>query len=372
MYTNVTRLPIEKRIDWLFNLADRHGATFRSPDAWLARERYLAQHPTAIAVLKCMDGRINLPLMTNTPAGILMPFRNLGGAFDLGWPHLGEVLAHHVQGWVRAGRRVLFLVTYHFSKGDPHRGCAGFNYDTEAAYAHTQVIRRQMKQIFGAEHATIYPLICGIETDEDTIIVHGKNGDKLDMSSIKFEERETLEPRLAALLPDMPAQMRADLLPLLYGNLDTITRVREQAARRERHLDIEHREWMICVGRGFDFLHTPNLALIIGPYSPNLDVPIGKAAGIIQSNMRSGRIPDDGFLLLASVPYMEVGIDRARAELKSIFLARFAAEVVRNEYPELAEKMFIRTAVLDWHSRTLETIGEDEAENDRGDLAASF
>jgi len=372
MYTNVTRLPIEKPIDWLFNLADRHGNTFRSPEAWLARERYLAEHPTAIAVMKCMDGRINLPVMTNTPPGILMPFRNLGGAFDLGWPHLGEVLAHHVQNWVRVGRRVLFLVTYHYSKGDPHRGCAGFNYDTEAAYAHTQVIRRQMQQIFGAEHSTIYPLICGIETDEDTIVVHGTNGEKLDMSQITPDERSTLEPRLAALLPDMPAQMRADLLPLLLGNLDTIARVREQAARHERLLDIEHREWMICVGRGFDFLHTPNLALIIGPYSPNLDVPIGKAAGIIEGNMRSGRIPDDGFLLLASVPYMEIGIDRARAELKSIFLARFAAEVIRNERPELAEKMFIRTAVLDWHARTLETIAEDAAENDQGDIAASF
>lgn len=372
MYTNVTRLPIEKRIDWLYNLADRHGATFRGPEAWLARKRYLAEHPTAIAVLKCMDGRINLPVMTNTPPGILMPFRNLGGAFDLGWPHLGEVLAHHVQGWVNAGRRVLFLVTYHYSKGDPHRGCAGFNYDTEAAFAHTQVIRRQMEQIFGAEHATIYPLICGIETDEDTIVVHGAGGEKLDLSLLTPDEALTLEPRLAALLPDMPAQMRADLLPLLRGNLETIARVREQALRHERHLDIEHREWMICLGRGFDFLHTPNLALIIGPYSPHLDVPIGKAGGIIQANMRSGRIPDDGFLLLASVPYMEIGMDRARAELKSLFLARFAAEVLRNEFPDLSKKMFIRTAVLDWHSRTLEPVGESLADSDRNDMAASF
>ena len=40
-------------------------------------------------------------------------------------------------------------------------------------------------------------------------------------------------------------------------------RVREQARRQERMLDVEHREWMICLGRGF--LHTPNQALIIGP-----------------------------------------------------------------------------------------------------------
>ena len=43
--------PIEQRIDWLFDLAGRHGDLFRSPEAWLARERYLAEHPTAIAVL---------------------------------------------------------------------------------------------------------------------------------------------------------------------------------------------------------------------------------------------------------------------------------------------------------------------------------
>jgi hypothetical protein len=70
--------PIAERIDWLFNLAHRHGKIFRSPEAWLSRERYLSEHPTAIAVLKCMDGRINIPVATNTPTGILMPFRNLG------------------------------------------------------------------------------------------------------------------------------------------------------------------------------------------------------------------------------------------------------------------------------------------------------
>jgi len=352
----IHRKPIQERIDWVFDLADRHGTAYRSPETWLARERYLSEHPTAIAVLKCMDGRINIPIATNTPVGILMPFRNLGGMFDLGWPHLGEVLASHVQRMVHAGRRVLYFITYHFSKGDPHRGCAGFNYDTAAAIAHTYEIRKQVEHIFGSAHGTVYPLVCGFETDEDALIIHGDGGEKLDMATITSADRATLELRLAALLPDMPAQMRADLLPLLQGNLDHIESIRAQMRRGERALDIEHREWMICLGRGFDFLHTPNLALIIGPYSPNLDVPIRTAAGIIQANMQAGRIPDDGFLLLASVPYDEIGVDRARAELKSRFLSSFAAEVIRAEFPELAGKMAMRTAVLDWRSRQLETL----------------
>ena len=344
--------PIGERIDWLLERSRDYSARFCSPENWLARERYLANHPTAIAVLKCMDGRINIPVATKTPLGILQPFRNLGGIFDLGWPHLGEVLAGYVQRCVRDGRRVLLFITYHFSRGDTHRGCAGFAYDTAAATAHTYRIKAQVEAVFGLGHDTVYPLVCGFETDEDALRLHGENGSLLDLSTLDAGDGDSLTPRLAELFPDMPQQVRHDLLPLLTGNLAHIAEVR----RMQRAVDIEHREWMICLGRGFDFLHMPNLALIVGPYSPELADPVGKAVGIIETNMRSGRIPDDGFLLLASVPYEEIGVDRARAELKSAFLAGFAAEVIAREQPALAERMHVRTAVLDWRSRRLELL----------------
>jgi len=129
-------LPIQQRIEWLFDLAYRHADEFVMPEAFLARKRYLAEHPTAILVLKCMDGRINIPIATNTPAGIIQPFRNLGGMFNLGWPHLGETLADAVNKSVNRGRRSLIMITYHYSKGSERRGCAGFNYCTDAARAH--------------------------------------------------------------------------------------------------------------------------------------------------------------------------------------------------------------------------------------------
>ena len=350
---DVHRKPIQQRIAWLADLAERHGEAYRSPEAMLARTRYQSRHPTAIAVLKCMDGRINIPVATGTPVGILMPFRNLGGRFDLGWPHLGEVLTQYVMDRVQEGRQVLFLVTYHFSRDDRHRGCAGFGYDRRAAYEHTQAIHRQISMIFGQSHGTVYPLICGFETDEDALILHGVSGNTLDMSTIHVSELGTLPERLSALLPDMPARLRADLLPLLEGNAHHVAQVRTQIGHGERLLDIEHREWMICLGRGFDFLHTPNLALIVGPYSPDLSEPIVRAAGIIESNMAAGRIPDDGFLLLSSVPYEAIGVDRARAEIKASFLSRFAQNVIREACPALATKMISQTAVLDWHARRL-------------------
>jgi hypothetical protein len=347
--------PIKERIDWLFNHANKHCCEYSSPENWLARTRYLAEHPTAIAVLKCMDGRINIPIATNTPKGIIQPFRNLGGMFDLGWPHLGEVLASYVQNIISEGRHTVILITYHFSKGDPQRGCAGFNYDTEAAIAHTYEIKSQVEAVFGGGHQTVYPIVCGFETDEDALILHGSDGEQLNMADIKTFERDTLRPRLEALYPDMTQQMREDLLPLIEGNLVHI----EEARQTQRELDIVHREWMICIGRGFDFLHMPNIALIIGPYSPSLADPIHKAAGIIESNMQAGRIPDDGFLLFASVPFQDVGVDQARAKVKSKFLCDFAAKEIRQINPELAEKMFVKSAVLNWQSRALEVLSDE-------------
>jgi hypothetical protein len=353
--------PIADRIAWLFGLAERHGAAFRSPEAWLARQRYLAEHPTAIAALKCMDGRINLSVATQTPAGILMPFRNLGGMFNLGWPHLGEILTQHVHSMVQSGRRVLLLITYHWSRGDVRRGCAGFHYNREASMAHTRAIQAQVSHLFGSAHQTVYPLVCGFETDHEALLLHGPGNETLDLADIAPHDTPSLAPRLASLLPDLPPPMQADLLPLLRGNVAHIADMRALSERRERELAIEHREWVICLGRGFDFLHTPNLALIVGPYSPDLAHPIRTAAHIIQSNMDKGRIPDDGFLLLASVPYESMGVERARAELKSRFMEQFASDVIREAYPRLAERMHRRAAVLDWQARRLEVIAAPTA-----------
>ncbi|MBW6508674.1 MAG: hypothetical protein K0A94_03915 [Desulfuromonadales bacterium] len=349
---SIHQQPIVERIAWLDELARRHTTEFRSPDASLAREFYVAKYPTAIMVLKCMDGRINIPFATGTPPGIIQPFRNLGGMFDLGWPHLGEVLAADVHRMLGAGRQILIFITYHFSRGDDSRGCGGFDCNTAAALAHCRQIKQQTEYIFGARHGTIYPLLCGYETDEDALILHGADDELLDLSTLSIADIPSLEHKLSSMFPDMSEQMQHDLLPLLQGNIKRIAQVRTTC----RLLDIEHREWMICLGRGFDFLHTPNLALIIGPYSPDLADPIRKAAGIIEGNMRAGRIPDDGFLLFTSVPYEGIGMDRARAELKSRFLADFAAHVIRSDFPPLAKRMHTQIGVLSWRSRALELL----------------
>jgi len=342
--------PIGERIDWLMELSRTHSARFCSAESHLDRQRYLAEHNTLIVAMKCMDGRIHLPYVTQTPLGIIHPFRNLGGIFDLGWPYLGDMLADTVHEAVSAGRRVLIIITYHFSRGARERGCAGFDCDRQAAQAHAYRIRSQLEVLFGRGHQTVYPLVCGFETDDDALILHGRDQQTLDLSTVPITELDALPSRLAAMFTDMPAPVQRDLLPLVQGNVRHIAEVRTT----DRELNIEHREWVICIGRGFDFLHVPNVALIIGPYSPDLSHPIRQAAGIIRANMESGRIPDDGFLLLSSAPYQEPGTQKARAALKSEFLLDFAANVIRGAFPELAEKMVTRSGILNWSERRLD------------------
>jgi hypothetical protein len=105
MTTPVHARQIAERIDWLMELSRAHSASFCSPENHLARQRYLAEHNTQIIAMKCMDGRIHLPYVTQTPLGVIHPFRNLGGIFELGWPYLGDMLADTVQQAVSRGLR---------------------------------------------------------------------------------------------------------------------------------------------------------------------------------------------------------------------------------------------------------------------------
>jgi len=351
---DIYNMPINERIDWLLNLGKKHSETYCAPDAYLSRKRYSAKHPTMIIALKCMDGRIHIPYATKTPMGIVKPFRNIGGMFNLGWPYLGEVLSNTVNNAIESSQRVLILITYHYSKGDNHRGCAGFNYDCESAKKHVFEIKKQVEHIFGSNHQTVYPLICGFETDEDAIILHEDEKKVLNLAECEDSSNEFLFYKLKSMYPDMPDRILKDLMPLAKGNIEHIQEVRK--SHRNLALDSVHREWIICVGRGFDFLHVPNIALIIGPYSPDLGGPISKAVGIIKSNMSKGMIPDDGFFLLASAPYSEIGADRARAELKSRFLSQYVTDVIKKDYPEMMSLLNKKTAVLNWHTRNLEMI----------------
>jgi len=348
---------IDERIEWLFGMNKAHSDEFMRTR--LSRQLYRVNHPTEICAFKCMDGRIHIPVVTHTPLGIIRPYRNIGGYFDLGWPLLGEDLANWVKYGVTKGRKSLILVTYHYSKGDDHRGCAGFDYNQSAAFEFTINFHKQVNRLFGEKNQVVFPIVVGLETDTDSLIFHPQDPSKQEGVFYCTDKTSDKSDYLASILndlyPDMDPTVRHDLLPLIQGNIAHIKDIKESA---REPLDMQHREWVLGVGRGFDWMHEPNTALIIGPYSPDLSGPIIKAVGIIADNMKNGRIKDDGLLILSSAPFREHGVDENRAKEKANFFREYVRQILEKHYPELAPKAKYIAVVVDEHTRRATPIGE--------------
>lgn len=335
---------------FLLNHNKKQSELFISPDAALQRRLYRAKYPTEIAALKCMDGRLNLSLMTNTPPGIILPFRNIGGIFDVGWPFFGTLLLDFANYAVRKGRYGLIFVTYHWSKGDSHRGCKGFKYEMEASRTYTQELQKEVEDVFGLGRSIIYPIQVGVETDEDALVLHGNNGEILDLATASLKTEEDFLKAIERLFPDMPDRIRKDLVPLLIGNIAHINYIRSSKRPLE---DAQHKEQILAIGRGFDWLHLPNKALIVGPYSYDLEKPISTAAKLLQGNLAEGRIPkNEGLVLLASASFRdEAGPERIWAAKKAQSLAKLALKVIRQDVPELESEFDVLVGTMNLNTR---------------------
>lgn len=343
-------------IEQLLAMNSKHSLEFTSPGVALERRRYRSEHPTEIAALKCMDGRVHLPVITATPLGIIQPFRNLGGVFNIGWPMFQEAMKTWVDYSVSRGRNSLVLVTYHFSRGDKHRGCKGFNYDVSASKKAAKDLENKLDKVFGKK--VVYAVEIGVETDLEALILHGANGEVVDLADWVHKNSEEFSDLLQHLYPDMPEQIRRDLLPLVQGNIVHIKKV--MAAKRLK-VDTEHKEWVIAIGRGFDWLHALNTALIVGPFSPDLITPIKTAAAVIKENLDSGRIRGRRIVLMTSAPYRDVsGYEKNFAEEKALFLADFALQVIREHVPALLPHMQLLSARVDMNTRRLEIINRED------------
>lgn len=345
----------------LLELNERHAQEFISSQR--SRQIYRYEHPTEIGVMKCMDGRVHVPVMTNTPLGIIQPWRNIGGKFNLGWPHYKDTIKEWAHYAVDRGRSSVVFTTYHFARGFEgedqevvkHRGCAGHSYDTQKAIEDSGLLKQQFDRVYNND--SLYAIHCGIETDLDALILHGDNGEVVDLAEVKYTSPAEVVDMLRALFPKLPVPIINDLLPLVEGNIEHVAEVR---ASNRPLADSEHRERVLAVGRGFDWLHEPNLALIMGPYDPDLKSNIIKAAGILQSNIDGKRIdPDEGLVLLVSAPYRELGDDQNLAIEKAKWLEQYAYSIIKENVPasadgtRLEDYLSVITATCDMESRKL-------------------
>lgn len=317
---------------YIFDLNLARSEEFCSPKAQDKLRLYKKRHTTHIVAFKCMDGRINLPLITGLPDGVFQPFRNIGGNFDLGAPLLNDLMVKARHNAIESGSRMLALCTYHYSKGDNHRGCAGHDHKTKAAMDEAFRIKSQFESMFGKDNDVVAAIVVGIETDEDLLIFHGSGDITWSLDSAPIATDEVILDNLRSLYPWMHREMIDDILPIATGNRDHVLAIR----RQKRPIDeLVHGENIIAVGRGFGWMHLPNKALIIGPYDYDWGTAVRVAGGIVADNIAKGRVnKKDGALLLVLTPFEDNAEKHAVAE-KSRYLAKVAQKVLSDNFPDL-------------------------------------
>lgn len=341
----MTRYPAPP-IQMLLDMNATRSAEFEAhiADRRLHRKNY----PSEFAAIMCMDGRVNWNAFTELPFGLVNPFRNVGGKFNLGWPLMARTLTSWEEYAYSQRRHAVLIVTYHWSAGNTHRGCRGFNYNCDHARDYALRFRDEVN---GAFSERIWPIVVGMETDKEYLVVHGEHGEELNMRTVGDVDEAFLYLHLRKICPSLPEQVIADFVPMLMGNVRHIEKI-EQLNRNV--VEFEHCEWVLALGKGFDWIDRPNLALIVGPCDPALDTPVVTAARILHQNWSEHRISHGG-VLLVSTPYFEPR-NRKIAAVESRYLAKFALDNILASAPELDGFFTPVVGVIDPNSRRFEVL----------------
>lgn len=348
-----------RRIEELIELNKKQSLLYGSPALTARRDAHRIDHKTEIGGTVCMDGRANIQQYTELPIGIFQTFDNVGGKFELGWPLFQDKINEWRAYATKMRRPCLMLTTYHFSRGDGHRGCAGFEYDTGSAVIASRKLRAEFMEDFG-QSEWFYTIQCGLETDLEALVLHGNTGDPIDLSTLEeASSPDALFVMIRTLYPDMSESMARDLLPLVEGNIRHINDIRQQ---ERKPVDIQHKEWIIAYGRGFEWISEINMALTVGPFDPNVQGPLITAGKVALDNLKSGRIPATGagdIVFLTSVPYFEqTGSKPKNAARKARFFARQGYEILQSapELKELLPRMERLTVTVDQNTRLMNVL----------------
>lgn len=302
------------------------------------RRRYWADHPTFFAALKCMDGRLNLSRITRMPIGLVRPYRSLGGRFEIYWPTFIMRLRAWVMKATNRGSFNCIFVTYHYSASDNDQlGCAGWQHQTEAAMVHAKKLCKQLRNIFLDQ---VVPIVTGIETDRDVLILHGPHGEVRGDELMGCTSEHVHHRLRTAFGDEMPDVVRHDLVPFLIGNSVHISSLGNRPLDRSM---LGHTERILAIGQGFEWLAAgKRKALIINDATLDLRKPIQTAGQILAKNLKDTP-EEDRALIFTSVPFDDRLGQRIAIE-KSPGLLEFAQAVLSETQPDL------------WNSGRLEVI----------------
>jgi len=206
----------------------------------------------------------------------------------------------------------------------------------------------------------LHAVHCGVETDHEALILHGQNGEIVDTSDLNETSLDSVQRMLETLYPDMHPRILQDFIPLVQGNIRHVAAVRSDSSRN-LEVDAEHQEWVLGVGRGFDWLHEKNMALIVGPFDPNYVQVVKQAAGLIHENFKQGRTNGHKIVLLNLAAYREEGVEKNLRVRKARILEQDAFKAIFEAEPKLIPHLHVLTGVVDMDTRKIEVLEERRA-----------
>jgi len=207
------------------------------------------------------------------------------------------------------------------------------NFDTPAAKHVAMQLCEQFKEVFtGGPRAAVYPIVIGIETDREGLHVHGTAdpSKELRLWDNLDSNEAMLRVQVNSLLPGLDSQMVDDIVPLLRGNIEHIKYV---LTLQRPIVELDHRENVIAVGVGFDWLHVPNKALIIGPFEELWTKTVVTAASVIADNIKAGVVDEKRGIVLFASAYSSAARGSwpwRMAEMTSRYIARASQEAIRS------------------------------------------
>jgi hypothetical protein len=301
-----------------------------------------------------MDGRVKFEDLTGLPPGLVTSFRSIGGKNKVGSPLFDAAIREWADFAHRMYRKKLIIATYHFASGNQHRGCAGFSYNTPAAIQYMFQFRDDIESLYKARYVRC--VVIGIDTDTGALVMHGADGEILNLKEAYICAREALEMRIEQMFPHLDEEILHTLMLLALKNAQHLRDAQEQVISM---VDLEHGERILGLGHGYEWCLPRNLAINIGPFDPDLEFPLLTAAGLIQANIRERRISQaDGGVFLVCIPYRKK-IDRDPAVRQALYFAELARgileKVPRNEI-DMSEFLSPLVCVLDYNTPQLEVI----------------
>jgi hypothetical protein len=318
-----------------------------------AREKYRQTHKTKLLHTSCMDGRMRLGHFSGLPLGVVETFYNIGGVFDVTWPEFEKDLTRLRKKADGVYVPAVLAVGYHYSKSNPNLGCKGHGYDKEASIIACNAFVSQLQ----SQQSDLYGVVVGLETDTDSVLIHGKNGQLFNTAEMNEVSGDIYRDAVKAIVPDMAPEMFNDFLSFVEG-LQKKTMKTMTEGRFGR--DLDHREYVLGLGPvgAFDWLEDRNTALLIGPYSPTSDIAVEKAAGILDVNLLSSQIPsEDGLVVVVAETWNQLEPDgRENARQHAQYRTTRALEIIKESAPKLMSSLGVITGIVETTTQRLEVV----------------